>query len=301
MHVDRSASIKSAKSDSEETAYSDTSDSTLQGSSYAESKKNEGKNAQMVDCTVLSNKWSSRPSWASRAASSFRANIEDIGSQASCVGLSVKETFLEGGKRVRKGVKTCAKRSRTALLCVRNAFCATVWCFFSGLWMILCAWSFVYVEFFFATLFSISAALLAFTIAIKEKAPVDPVDLQYATQSRLNLIMSFGIFMLIIVPICVILFELSGRGSSSGWGILFVVEFIIGGIWIFAGIASGAGLSNPEADHKYPAGLQCTYNLSTPTPGLCHQVNTVKALLITELVLTFATFAAVGLAPAFAT
>jgi len=301
MHVDRSASIKSANSDSEKTVYSDASGSTLEGSSYAKLKKDEEKSVGTIPCAILDNEWSSRPSWVNKAATSIRTNVEGVKSQASCIGLSVKDTFIKSGKYVGNGSKACAKRFNAAILSARNACSAIMKSSFKGLWVLLCAWRSVYVEFFFAALFSISAALLAFTIAIKENAPVDPVDLQRTTQSRLSLIMGFSIFMLIMVPICVMIFEVSGRGSSGGCGLIFLVQLIVMSIWIFVGLAFAAGWSSSETEKKYPSGLQCTYNLSTPTAGLCHQVHTVRALLLTELILTFITFGAVVLAVVFPT
>jgi hypothetical protein len=296
--LDRSESIKSAKS--EETAFSDTTDSTLPASSFAGSKKDEELGEKVAYYDAPDNqKQSSRPSWAKRVTSSVSDSIETIKNKTSSAGRSVQETFVRGGRQIRGGLKTCAGGCNVAVQSVRQACSAVIKYFFKGLWMILCAWGYCYVEFFFAALFAMSAALLSLSIAVKAHAPIDPEDIKYATQSRLNLIMGFSIFMLIIVFICVLLFELSGRGSSDGWGILFLVNFILCGAWLFVGFAFGAGWSSSQ-DVPYPKGLQCTYGLSTPTPGLCKQVHAIRSILLAELVVIFVTFGAVGLAPAFA-
>jgi hypothetical protein len=298
--LDRSESIKSVRS--EETAFSDASDSTLQASSFNESKKDEemGEKVMPHDSDALNNqKQSSRPSWTKRAACCINANIETIKNKASSASHSVEDALARGGRQIGGGLKTCAGGCNIAAQSFCQAFSAVIKYFFKGLWMALCVWGCFYVEFFFTAIFAMSAALLSLSIAVKVHAPVEPEDITRTTQSRLNLIMGFSIFMLVIVVLCVLIFELSGRGSIQSGCQIFLIEVILCGSWVFVGYAYGASLSENSQDGRYPKGLQCTFGLSTPAPGLCEQVRAIRDLLLAEIIVIFVTFGAVGMAPAF--
>jgi hypothetical protein len=298
--LDRSESIKSVRS--EETAFSDASGSTLQAPSFNESKKDEemGEKVIYYDSDALDNqKQASRPSWTKRAASSISSNFETVKNKASSVVHSVQDKFAKGGRQIGGGLKMCVGGCNIAVQSARQARSAIVKYFFKGLWMALCVWGYFCVEFFFAALFAMSAALLSLSIAVKVHAPVEPEDITRTTQSRLNLIMGFSIFMLLVVVLCVLIFEISGRGSIQSGCQIFLIEVILCGSWVFVGYAYGAGLSENSQDGRYPNGLQCTFGLSTPAPGLCEHVRVIKSLLLAEIIVIFVTFGAVGMAPVF--
>lgn len=269
--TDYSASIKSSKSD--KTVHSNASGSTLQASSLAEVKQDE----------EASQKFDKSPS------------IEKQSTQSSWKNSTTWINDRSGEDALRACIRTC----KAGALSARGVCVSGVKYLFKGIWLFLYGVRRYYVELFFATIFSLSVVLLAFSVAIKANAPTDPVDIKDSTHGRLKIIMAFSIFMLIALPAGAILFRIAVRDSWADWDYLFWVVFILFCSSIFSGAAMAAGRFNRHGNN-YPYGLQCTFGLSTPTAGLCEQVHIIKDILLAETVLTIVITITVGFAPTIA-